>query len=187
MSQKFEFVAEPLPGLFLLQRKIIGDQRGYFERLFCEEELRPFIGQRHIAQINHSLTSEIGTVRGLHFQFPPHSEMKIVTCIRGSIFDVAIDLRKNSEHYLKWFGIKLDADSHRTIIIPEGFAHGFQSLSDDAEIVYSSTAAYEPKHESGVNPLDTHFSITWPVSVRNLSQQDENRPFIDSQCPGIEL
>ena len=109
MNEKFELVAEPLPGLLLLQNKIISDHRGYFERLFCEEELRPYIGQRHIAQINHSFTSEIGTVRGLHFQLPPHAETKILSCIRGSIFDVVIDLRQNSEHYLKWHGIRLDA------------------------------------------------------------------------------
>jgi dTDP-4-dehydrorhamnose 3,5-epimerase len=183
MTQKFELVAEPLPGLLLLQNKIISDHRGYFERLFCEEELRPYIGQRHIAQINHSFTSEIGTVRGLHFQLPPYSEIKIVSCIRGSIFDVVIDLRKNSEHYLKWYGIRLDADLHRTLIIPEGFAHGFQSLSVDAEVVYSSTAAYDPMHESGLNPLDALFAIKWPVPVTNLSQQDEKRPFINSELP----
>ena len=183
MTEKFELVAEPLPGLLLLQNKIISDHRGYFERLFCEEELRPYIGQLHIAQINHSFTSEIGTVRGLHFQLPPHAETKILSCIGGSIFDVVIDLRQNSEHYLKWHGIRLDAELHRTLIIPEGFAHGFQSLIDNAEVVYSSTAAYAPMHESGLHPLDPLFSIKWPVPVRNLSQQDENRPFINSELP----
>jgi dTDP-4-dehydrorhamnose 3,5-epimerase len=132
MSQRFRLRSTALDGVVVVERRPIVDERGWFERLFCARELESLTGGKPIVQINRSLTHRRGAVRGLHYQRPPHAEIKIVTCLRGEIFDVAVDLRAGSPTFLQWHGERLSAGDGRMLVVPEGCAHGFQALSDDA-------------------------------------------------------
>lgn len=186
MSSRFDLLDTPIPGLCILQRKPIGDSRGYLERLFCSEELQALVPGKHIAQINHTLTANRGTVRGMHFQRPPHAETKFVSCLRGEVFDVAVDLRHNSPTFLRWHAELLSAINHKTLVIPEGFAHGFQTLTDDCEMLYFHTAAYQPGAEGGLNPQDPRLAIHWPLPVSGLSPRDAAHALLDDAFTGME-
>ena len=186
MSGRFDILATPIAGLHVLQRKPIGDSRGYLERLFCMDELQALLPGRRIEQVNHTLTRSRGTVRGLHFQHPPHAETKFVSCLRGEVFDVAVDLRRDSPSFLRWHGEVLSADNHRTLMIPEGFAHGFQTLADDCEMLYFHTAAYDPAAEGGLHPADPRLAIEWPMPVAGLSSRDAGHPLLNDAFSGIE-
>lgn len=185
MPSRFETLATPIEGLTLLQRLPLGDSRGFLERMFCREELQPLLGSRVIEQINRTLTARRGTVRGMHFQYPPHAETKIVSCLRGEIFDVAVDLRRSSRTFLEWHGEVLSAENHRTLFIPEGFAHGFQTLTDDCELLYLHTAAYRADSESAVNALDPRLNIRWPLAVEERSARDEAHALIAADFLGV--
>jgi len=188
MTARFEILATPLPELRVLRRKILGDPRGYLERMFCAEELGTLLtGEVHLAQINHTLTADRGTVRGMHFQYPPHAETKFVSCLRGEVFDVAVDLRRDSPTYLQWHGETLSADNHHTLLIPEGFAHGFQTVTDDCEMLYFHTAAHHPPAEGGLNPRDPRLAISWPLPVASLSPRDAGHPLLNDDFSGITL
>ena len=150
MSASFEILDTPLSGLKLIDRKPIGDHRGYLERMFCQSQLDSLMQHRRLVQINHTLTRQRGTVRGLHFQYPPCAEIKMVSCLRGEIFDVAVDLRSGSATFLSWHAETLSPTNHKTLFIPEGFAHGFQALTDDCEMLYLHSAAYDPRNEGGL-------------------------------------
>jgi len=176
-----------IAGLQVIQRQPIDDERGYLERMFCSEELQSIIGIRNIDQINHTKTKKKGTVRGMHFQNPPHAEMKLVSCLRGEVFDVAVDLRKDSPTFLKWHAEILSEDNHKTFAIPEGFAHGFQTLSDDCELLYFHTAAYQPKAEEGLNALDKRLTIRWPMPILERSMRDQQHPALADDFIGIKL
>ncbi len=178
MSTRLDILDTPFSGLKVLQRKPIGDSRGYLERLFCSEELQALDSYKHIAQINRTLTASRGTVRGMHFQRPPHAETKFVSCLRGEVFDVAVDLRHNSPTFLHWHAEVLSADNHKTFVIPEGFAHGFQTLTDDCEMLYFHTTAYQPGAEAGLNAQDPQLAIAWPLLVAGLSPRDATHPFL---------
>lgn len=185
MSTRFEILDTPLVGLRILQRKLIGDSRGYLERLFCSEELQALATGKHIAQINHTLTAARGTVRGMHFQPPPHAEIKFVSCLRGEVFDVAVDLRDNSPTFLHWHAEVLSASNLKTLVIPEGFAHGFQTLTDDCEMLYFHTAVYQPGAEGGLNAQDPRLAIQWPLPVAGLSPRDAMHPILDDDFTGV--
>lgn len=185
MSTRFDILDTPLAGLRILQRKPIGDSRGYLERIFCSEELQALAPGKPIAQINHTLTASRGTVRGMHFQRPPHAEIKFVSCLRGEVFDVAVDLRDNSPTFLHWHAEVLSADNHKTLVIPEGFAHGFQTLTDDCEMLYFHTAAYQPGAECGLNAQDPRLAIQWPLPVAGLSPRDTAHPLLDATFTGV--
>jgi dTDP-4-dehydrorhamnose 3,5-epimerase len=185
MSIRFDILDTPLAGLRMLLRKPIGDSRGYLERLFCTEELQPLASGRHIAQINHTLTAVRGTVRGMHFQHPPHAETKFVSCLRGEVFDVAVDLRHNSPTFLRWHAERLSADNHKTFVIPEGFAHGFQVLTDDCEMLYFHTATFQPGAEGGLNAEDPRLAIQWPLLVVGLSPRDAAHPLLNEDFIGV--
>lgn len=185
MSTRFDILDTPLSGLRLLQRKPIGDSRGYLERLFCADELQALVPGKHIAQINHTLTASRGTVRGLHFQRPPHAETKFVSCLRGEVFDVAVDLRHNSPTFLRWHAELLSADNHKTLVIPEGFAHGFQTLTDNCEMLYFHTAAYQPGAEGGLNAQDSRLAIQWLLPVAGLSPRDAAHPLLNDDFTGV--
>jgi dTDP-4-dehydrorhamnose 3,5-epimerase len=185
MSTRFEILDTPLSGLRVLQRKPIGDRRGYLERLFCIEELQALAPGRYIAQINHTLTASRGTVRGMHFQRPPHAEIKFVSCLRGEVFDVAVDLRDNSPTFLRWHAEVLSSDNHKTLVIPEGVAHGFQTLTDDCEMLYFHTAAYHPGAEGGLNAQDPRLAIQWPLPVSGLSPRDASHPLLVGDFTGV--
>lgn len=183
---RFVIRQTPIAGLQVIQRQPLGDQRGYFERMFCSEQLQSIIGARQVVQINRTRTAKTGTVRGMHFQHPPHAEMKLVSCLRGKVFDVAVDLREGSPTFLKWHAEILAEDNHKTFAIPEGFAHGFQTLSDDCELIYFHTAAYQPKAEAGLNAVDQRFSIKWPLPILDRSERDEEHPALAGDFLGIK-
>jgi dTDP-4-dehydrorhamnose 3,5-epimerase len=176
-----------IEGLQVIQRQPIGDDRGYLERIFCSDELKKIIGQRSIVQINHSLTEKAGTLRGLHFQHPPFAEMKFVSCLRGEVFDLAVDLRKDSPTFLQWHAEVLTEANHKTFVIPEGFAHGFQTLTDDCELLYLHTAAYAPDTEAGLNALDPRLAIAWPMSISERSVRDQQHAMLTSEYAGVSL
>lgn len=185
MSARFDILDTPLAGLRVLQRNPIGDSRGYLERLYCSAELQTLAPGKAIAQINHTLTASRGTVRGMHFQRPPYAEVKFVSCLRGEVFDVAVDLRHNSPTFLCWHAELLSADNHKTLVIPEGFAHGFQTLTDDCEMLYFHTAAYQPGAEGGLNAQDPRLAIRWPLPVAGQSPRDAAHPLLDDGFVGI--
>jgi dTDP-4-dehydrorhamnose 3,5-epimerase len=140
-----------------------------------------------IVQINHSLSVRKGTVRGLHFQRPPHAEIKIVTCVRGRVFDVAVDVRKHSPTFLRWHGIELSDANMDAFLIPPGFAHGFQTLENNCELIYLHTRAYAPCAEDGLRVDDPSIRIDWPLPVRNLSKRDLGFELVKGSFEGIEL
>lgn len=184
---RFDVIDTPLAGLKVVQRKPIRDARGYFSRFFCAEEFRQAGLNSRIAQINHSHSKIAGTVRGMHYQLPPHAETKFVSCIRGEIFDVAVDLRRNSPTFLQWHGEILSAENQRSLLIPEGFAHGFQTLTEDCELLYLVSAAYAPTAEGGVNALDPMLKIEWPLPVTEMSEKDRSVLFLPFDYTGIEM
>jgi len=155
--------------------------------LFCTDELKPIIEQRRIVQINRTHTEKAGSVRGIHFQHPPFAEMKLVSCLRGEVFDVAVDLRKNSPTFLQWHAEVLTEANHKTLVIPEGFAHGFQTLTDDCELLYLHTAAYAPDFEAGLNALDPRLTITWPMPIAERSMRDQHHAMLTSEFSGLSL
>ena len=178
MTSRFDIIHGPLPDLRVLQRKPAGDTRGYLERMFCSAELAPHLDGKAIVQINHTLTARTGTVRGMHFQHAPHAEMKFVSCLRGEVYDVAVDLRPDSPTYLRWHAEILSAENHKTLVVPEGFAHGFQTLTPDCEMIYFHTAAWQPAAEAGVHPQDPSLGIAWPLAVAEMSARDAAHPAI---------
>jgi len=186
MRGRFDIQPTPFLGLNVLVRKPLGDSRGYLERMFCMDELQDLFGARRIQQINHSLTQIKGTVRGMHFQHAPHAEMKFVSCLRGSVFDVAVDLRKGSPTFLQWHGELLSAENHKTLAIREGFAHGFQTLTDDCEMLYLHTAAYAPGSEAGLNPQDAKLAIAWPLPIAEISPRDAAHALIADDFHGVQ-
>jgi len=175
----------PLPGLHVVQRRRLEDSRGYFSRLFCSEELAAVGFTRPVAQVNLTLTRRRGTVRGLHFQYPPNAEDKFVSCLRGEVFDVAVDLRRGSPTFLQWHAERLSAENQRSLLIPRGFAHGFQALSDDCELVYLPSMPYAPAAEGALNVRDPALAIEWPLPIADLSPRDASHPHVGASFPGL--
>ena len=175
----------PIAGLHTVENRTLRDSRGTFARLFCEDALAPILEGRRIVQINRSVTHTVGAVRGMHFQHPPHAEMKFVRCLRGRVFDVAVDLRKDSRTFLSWHGVELSADNSRMFAIPEGFAHGFQVLEEDSELLYLHTAAYAAAAEGSVAYNDPRLAIAWPRAVTGLSERDRSHPLLDDHFQGL--
>ncbi len=184
---RFTIADLPLGGLKLVEHQRLGDNRGFLSRLFCAEELAAAGWTAAIAQINHTRTATRGTVRGMHFQHPPHAEMKLVTCIRGEVWDVAVDLRKGSPTFLRWHAETLSADNRRAMLIPQGFAHGFQALTDDVELLYCHSVAYSPAADAGLSPVDPRLGIVWPLAIVGLSPRDAGHPGIASGFEGVRL
>jgi dTDP-4-dehydrorhamnose 3,5-epimerase len=180
LSARFLQIAEPIPGLRLLERRRLQDDRGHFERLFCAGELGALGYARPPRQINTTLTRVTGTVRGLHLQRPPHAETKLVSCLTGRVFDVAVDLRAGSPTYGQWYGAELSERNSRTLLIPPGFAHGFQTLEPDTRLIYAHDADYVPEAEDGISISDPDLAIDWPLPIRTLSDRDKGlKPFAD--------
>lgn len=177
----------PLPHVYEAASAWREDDRGKFARLFCIKELQTAHADRQIVQINHSLTHAIGAIRGLHFQYPPSAEAKWVRCLRGRVWDVAVDLRYNSPTFLNWHAVELSAKKMNAFFIPEGCAHGFQVLESDSELLYLHTAAYAPKHESAVRWNDPRLAIKWPLPVTDMSERDRNHPLLDNTFKGIRV
>jgi dTDP-4-dehydrorhamnose 3,5-epimerase len=180
MNSRFDIIKTPLLGLSVILRHPIGDERGELERLFCLSDLTELIEGRKINQVNRTQTALRGTVRGMHFQQAPHAEMKFVSCLRGEVLDVVVDIREHSLTRYQWHAEILSPNNHKTLVIPEGFAHGFQSLTEDCEMLYFHTECYQPLFECGLNPSDPFLSIDWPLPIRNISARDSSHPYISS-------
>jgi dTDP-4-dehydrorhamnose 3,5-epimerase len=187
MNKRFSFHDLPLTGLFRIAHKPITDNRGCFSRLFCSEDFRPIGFDNPIAQLNFSQTDKKGTIRGMHFQYPPSSEDKIVTCIRGKVFDVAVDIRKNSPTFLQWHGEVLSSENQTSLLIPKGFAHGFQTMVGDCQLLYAHSELYTSGSEGALNPLDPKLAINWPNQVMNVSKRDSDHPWLDQTFSGLDL
>ncbi len=176
-----------LVDVHIAEHATIEDQRGKFSRLFCTQSLKPVLGERQIVQINHSINTFPGTIRGLHYQLPPYAEMKLVRCIRGRVWDVALDLRKDSATFLQWHAEELSADNGKMLIIPEGCAHGFQVIEANTELLYLHTEAYQPDHEKGIRYDDPAPGIQWPLTAKHLSDRDRKHPLLKPTFEGIQL
>ena len=184
---RFDFIATPLKNLLVVQRKTIEDQRGFLSRFYCAEEFHEAGIEKSIAQINHTLTHKRGTVRGLHFQHPPYAEAKLVSCLKGEIWDVAVDLRRDSPTFLHSHGEILSAENRRSLLIPEGYAHGFQTLTENCELIYLHTASYHAQAEGALNVADPRLGIAWPLPIDDLSERDRSHSLINSGFEGIVL
>lgn len=179
------FIQSPLDGLWEIQAASRGDLRGKFTRVFCAEEFATIRSEMRFVQVNHSVTARRGTVRGLHYQRTPHAEAKLIRCIRGAVFDVAVDLRMKSPTFGQWHAVELTEDNNRQVFIPEGFAHGFQSLTDDAELLYQHTSAYAAGSEAGVRFDDSSLGISWPLPIGIVSERDLALPLLSLPVDGI--
>ncbi|MBX9836096.1 MAG: dTDP-4-dehydrorhamnose 3,5-epimerase family protein [Burkholderiaceae bacterium] len=176
---RFTVTDLPLAGLKKIQRQPLCDERGSLTRVFCAQELAAAGWIKPIAQINHTCTKQQGTVRGLHYQQPPYAEMKLVSCLRGEIWDIAVDVRQGSPTFLQWHAEILSANNASALLVPEGFAHGFQALTNDAEIMYCISAPYTANFEQGLHPQDPLLAINWPLPISVLSERDNKSLFID--------
>jgi dTDP-4-dehydrorhamnose 3,5-epimerase len=176
-----------ISGVLIVETTSFKDHRGAFSRLYCEQELSEVMGKRRIVQINHSRNINKGTVRGLHYQQPPYAEMKLIRCLKGRIWDVAVDLRMDSPSFLQWHAEELSGDNLKMMVIPEGCAHGFQVLELDSELLYLHSEFYNPAAESGVRHDDPCIGITWPLPVVDISTRDCQHPLIPKDFLGIKL
>lgn len=182
-----QFTALPLKGAWLIEAEPFSDARGRFARIFCQKELAEIGLKKPLSQINQSLTRTKGAVRGMHYQNPPHAETKIVRCLRGACFDVIVDLRAGSPTFLMWHAAKLTPDTMRALYIPEGFAHGFQALQPDTELLYFHTESYTPDSEGAVRFNDPAIGIDWPLVPTDLSDRDQNHPLLTNDFTGIQI
>jgi len=177
----------PIDDLRVIERKPIGDSRGFLERLFCQETLDHLLLGKTIRQVNRTHTQKKGTVRGLHFQHPPHAETKIVTCLKGQVWDVAVDLRQGSPTFLKYHAVLLTGDNRQSYLIPAGFAHGFQTLTSDCEMLYLHTADYHAEAEGALNALDPRLAIGWPETISERSERDVSHAMLTDNFNGFPL
>lgn len=187
VSSRFACTPLPLRGLVRVQRQPMHDARGLLERMFCADELAAAGWIQPIVQINHTVTRQRGCVRGLHYQRPPHAEMKLVSCLRGEVWDVAVDLRVDSPTFLSWHGECLSPENAFALLIPPGFAHGFQALTDDVELLYLHSAPYTPGAEAGLSPLDPRLALPWPLPVGELSERDRHHALLTEAFEGVHL
>jgi len=173
------FTETPIPGAFLIDLEKRGDDRGFFARAFCEREFAQHGLVTHFCQVNNSLSAQKGTLRGMHYQLIPKAETKVVRCIRGALYDVILDLRPGSPTLGQSFGAELSAENRRMMYVPKGFAHGFITLTEDAEAFYFVDEFYSPTHERGVRWNDPKFAIEWPIAPVVLSDKDANQRDFD--------
>lgn len=176
-----------LKGNYLISFDKQNDERGFFGRIFSKIDFNFLLKEKTISQINLSLTKKQGTIRGLHFQRPPYAEIRIVFCIKGKVWDVAVDLRRNSPTFLQYYSIVLSEDVLQAIFVPEGFAHGFQTLTPNCEMLYLHTGNYNSKYESAINALDPRLKIQWPQRITKRSKRDKNHPMLDEDYYGIDI
>jgi dTDP-4-dehydrorhamnose 3,5-epimerase len=181
-----KFIETPLPGAWVIELEEFGDERGWFARTFDRQEFSARGLNPDVVQCNTSFNLHRDTLRGMHYQAEPHGESKLVRCVRGAVFDVAVDLRPDSPTYLGWHGVELSAEQHRAFYIPAGLAHGFQTLTDDCEVLYQMGHRYVPESARGVRWDDQAFSIDWPPidGERIISERD--RAFPDFRSVGLE-
>jgi dTDP-4-dehydrorhamnose 3,5-epimerase len=179
------FTPTPLSGSYVIDLELLRDSRGWFARTFCKKEFEEIGHTKEWVQLNHSYTVEQGALRGLHYQVPPFSEIKMVRCVAGSVFDVMVDLRKDSATFLQWFGIELSAANKKMMYIPEGFAHGFQTLQEHSELIYHHSEFYTPGAEKGLRFNDPKINIQWPAEQTAVSERDQQHPLLNDNFTGI--
>jgi len=179
------FTETLLQGSYVIELNTFTDDRGWFARTYCKNEFSKIGHTSEWVQMNHSFTRQQGAIRGMHYQLPPFSEIKMVRCIAGAVFDVIIDLRKGSPTFLKWFGTELSAENKKMLYIPQGFAHGFQTLRNDCELIYHHSQFYTPGAEGGIRFNDPEINISWPLSVTNISERDSQHPLLDDNFKGL--
>ncbi len=181
------FNPSPLAGAYTIDVTPFQDNRGFFTRTFCEKEFAEHNLVQHFVQANHSGTNGKGVIRGMHFQHSPFCEVKLVKCVQGAIFDVIVDVRKDSPTFLKWFGAELSAENKRMMYVPAGFAHGFQSLTDYSEITYMVSNFYNKESESGIRFNDEIVDINWPLPVSLVSEKDQAIPLVDLNFAAVNI
>lgn len=177
------FEETPLRGAFVLAIEPIADERGFFARAFCAAEMDAQGLCARLAQCNVSFNRHRGTLRGLHFQRPPHAEVKLVRCTAGRIYDVIVDLRGDSPTFARHFAVELSASNHKAVYVPEGFAHGFQSLEDDTEVFYQMSQPFAAEAAGGVRWNDPAFAIRWPLDPTVISERDRSYPDFEANVP----
>ncbi|MBS1496715.1 MAG: dTDP-4-dehydrorhamnose 3,5-epimerase [Bacteroidetes bacterium] len=182
-----QFTATNIKGLYSIHPNKLKDDRGEFFRSFCKNEFKQIGFQKEFVQFNHSLNYKKGTIRGMHFQMPPYAEYKLISCVQGAVYDVAVDLRKGSETFLHYFAIELNAHNNISLLIPEGFAHGFQALQDNSILIYRHTQFYTPSADAGIRFDDPSVNIQWPLPAVAVSAKDKSYQLINNQFKGIEI
>lgn len=171
-----KFLETPLQGVYLIELEPAYDDRGFFARTWCKEEFQKHGLNPNLAQCSLSFNKKKGTLRGMHYQCEPHQEAKLVRCCSGAIHDVVLDLRRGSPTFGKWFASELNAGNHKMLYVPEGCAHGFQSLQDESTIFYQISEAYHPKSARGIRWNDPLFAIKWPIDAPMLADRDRSFP-----------
>jgi len=181
-----KFVEPILQGAYLIMPDLLEDERGFFARTFCRREFEAKGLNPDIIQCNISFNKKRGTLRGMHYQVGPHGEAKLVRCTAGAIYDVIVDLRAESPTFKQWIAVELTAENHKMLYIPERFAHGFQTLNDNTEVIYHHSAYYSSENERGLRFDDSGLGIAWPLPVAVISDRDKNHPLMDENFQGIK-
>ena len=170
------FTETKLQGAYVIEIKQITDDRGFFGRSWCQKEMEDHGLNGNVVQSNTSLSKLKGTIRGMHYQKPPYEETKLIRCTKGAIYDVIVDLRKDSPTFMQWFGIELTEDNYKMVYVPENFAHGFVTLKDNSEVTYLVTQFYTPGSEGGLRYDDPQLNIQWPIDIKVVSEKDKSQP-----------
>ena len=179
------FEPTPLKGVYIIGLELKTDNRGGFARVFCKKEFEQIGHTKEFVQINHSYNTLKGTVRGMHYQNPPYKEIKLIRCVRGAVSDVVVDIRQGSPTFLQHLRVELSDENKRMLYIPEGFAHGFQSLSDKSELIYHHTEFFTPEADNGLNYKDPLLNLKWELPVSAISDKDQHSAFITTNFKGI--
>jgi dTDP-4-dehydrorhamnose 3,5-epimerase len=187
MGASLNFSETEIEGCYLAQPARVADDRGWFQRLFDEGAFKEIGFSERIVQVNQANNSRRGTLRGLHYQVPPHAETKIIYCVSGKLWDVAVDLRKNSRTFLKWTAVELSSDDPKIFMIAKGCAHGYVTLQDNTGVIYFHSEIYSPEHERGINYLDPVLNIAWKEAIGTVSDRDQNLPSLKKDFEGISI
>jgi len=182
-----KIISTRLKGVYCVEMQPAEDKRGWFGRFFCKKEFAALGFQKEWVQMNQTFTKKTGTIRGMHFQFPPFAETKLVRCIRGRIADVVIDLRKDSDTFLQWETFELSDLNWRAVFIPEGFAHGFQTLEDNCELIYCHSNFFTKDGEGAIRFNDPMLAIRWPLPLTEISERDQNHPYLTKDFIGLTI
>ena len=174
-------------GAFVVELNLLEDERGAFTRTFCKDEFKKINHDKEFVQFNHSYNIKAGTLRGMHYQEYPHSEIKLIRCIAGSVYDVIVDIREKSETFLQWFAIELSASNKKMVYVPKGFAHGFLTLEDNTELLYHHTNFYTPSSEKGIRFDDEFLKINWKNEIKCISDKDKNYSLLYTNFKGIKI
>lgn len=181
------FAESLIKGVYLISMEPISDSRGWFSRSFCKEEFKQIGFEKEWVQMNQSYTARRGSIRGMHYQIPPYSEVKMVRAIRGKVMDVIVDVRKGSATFLKYVAVELSAENKQAVLIPEGCAHGFQTLEDDCELIYAHTAFFVKGSEGGLRYNDPAIGVKWPLAPTEISARDLEHPLVENDFQGLSL